>query len=140
MASCTFHAEKNVKMSRDHFRKLCKLCHFVDVLFRCIRIYKYKGGIKLGMLSPCHTKQRCPSHCTALWGRRETCLKISNLPVIQRPHSVPTASLQRPYSVHTNSYSVLIASMTLLRRASSCCTVFTASTQRSHSVHTSFSQ
>jgi len=43
-----FIQKKNV-LSRDHFRKLCKLCHFVDVLFRCIRIYKYKGGLKLGM-------------------------------------------------------------------------------------------
>jgi len=75
---------------------------------------------------------------SALWGHRETRLKISNLPVIvctgtQSPHSVPTASTQR-------SHSVFIASMKLLRRASSCCSVFMGCTRRSHSAHIAFSR
>ena len=56
--------------------------------------------------------------------------KMSNLPVIactQRPHSVPTASTRR-------SHSVFISSMTLLRRASSCCSRY------AHGVHTTFSR
>jgi len=83
------------------------------------------------LLSPCHICQR------AVGPPRNT-HKISNLPVIvctQRPISVPIASAQR-------SHSVFIASLTLLRRASSCCSVFTARhgaltahTQRSHGDH-----
>ena len=60
------------------------------------------------------------SHQTALWGHCEIRLKISNLPVIactQCSHSVPTTSPWR-------SDSVFIAPIMLLRRASSCCSVF----------------
>ena len=57
--------------------------------------------------------------------------KISNLPVIactQRPHSVCTASTRR-------SHSVFIASMAILRREGSSCSVFRARTWRSHGDH-----
>jgi len=59
--------------------------------------------------------------------------KISHLSVIactQRPHSVPTR----------RSRSVFIESMTLLRRASSCCCVFTARSRRAYNVLTARTQ
>ena len=60
--------------------------------------------------SPCPTKRRYHSVCTAfrqsvsaLWGRLEICLHISNLPetaCTRRLNSVHTTLPKRPYSVH----------------------------------------
>jgi len=76
----------------------------------------------------CRVWQTCQR---AVGTPRNTC-KISNSPFLactQRPHSVPTASTRR-------SHSVFIASMTLLRRASICCSVFTAGSRGAHNVIT----
>ena len=75
--------------------------------------------------------------CQHAMGSPRNTSKIYNLPHIactQRPYNVPSACTR-------HSHGVFIASMTLLRGASSCCSVlFTARSQHAHSAHTAFSR
>ena len=78
--------------------------------------------------SPCPTKRRYHSVCTAfrqsvsaLWGRLEICLHISNLPetaCTRRLNSVHTTLPKRPYSVQWRSYCAAMLLQTAFSRRS----------------------
>ena len=83
---------------------------------------------------PCHTKTAMPKRLSSFPVRalrdRRIRLKILHFPEI--------ACTQCSLSVHTTStrrfHSAVTASMILLRRARSCCSVFTARSARAYSV------
>jgi len=114
-----------------------------EVTIKVIELVRKKPVLNDQSLKPLSHQTAMPQRlysvlntCQHAVGSPRNTPKILNLPLTactQRIYSVPSASTRR-------SHGVFIASMTLLRRAISCCSVFSARSRHAHSAHTALSR